>query len=202
MRSLSVVALLLMGWAAAGTPAAAAPASIENVKKGTYAFDPDHTQVGFDIMHMGLSTFFGRFGKVTGTANFDPDAPQASTIDAVIDMTDIDTHVAALDGILKRLFKADKFPTAQFRSTAIAATGANTGTVTGDLTIAGVTKSITLDVVFNGGRNSPIPFQPYRIGFDAKGTIKRSDFGLDNTIWSGLVSDEVGLRIEAEGELQ
>ncbi len=74
--------------------------------------------------------------------------------------------------------------------------------MTGNLTLAGVTKPVTLNVTFNGGRNPPIPFQPYRTGFDATGTIKRSDFGLDRAIWSGMVSDDVTLQIECELEKQ
>ncbi|MBV9061560.1 MAG: polyisoprenoid-binding protein, partial [Alphaproteobacteria bacterium] len=106
-----------------------------------------------------------------------------------------------LDQTLKSsVFHTDKFPTATFVSTQSTKTGPNTGTVTGNLTIAGVTKPVTLNVTFNGGRNSPFPLQPYRIGFDATGTVKRSDFGLTHVIWSGMVSDEVSLSIECELE--
>ena len=85
---------------------------------------------------------------------------------------------------------------------AAARTGDNTGTVTGDLTLAGITKPVTLNVTFKGARNPPIPFQPYRIGFDATATIHRADFGLTHAIWSGMVGDDVTLLIEMEGELQ
>ena len=116
-----------------------------------------------------------------------------------IDMNSISTPVEELTKTLKSsVFHADKFPTATFVSTRIVKTGANTGTVTGNLTLAGVTKPVTLNVTFNGGRNIPIPLQGYRIGFDATGTIKRSDFGLTNTIWSGFVSDEVNLIVNCE----
>ena len=84
------------------------------------------------------------------------------------------------------------------KTTEIKKTGDNTGTVTGNLTIAGVTKPETLAVTFNGGRGSGEAMQPYRIGFDATGTVKRSDFGLTGMIWSGFVADDVQLMIEAE----
>jgi polyisoprenoid-binding protein YceI len=170
--------------------------------KGDYKIDPRHTQVIFTIQHMGLSHFFGRFSNVTGTMPFDPDAVDKSTLNATIDISTISTHVPELDKELKDLFQADKFPTATFTSTQITKTGANTGTVTGNLTIAGVTKPVTLNVVFDGGRDSPFPFQPHRIGFDATATIKRSDFGLTHTMWSSVVSDDVALQIECEMERQ
>ena len=173
-----------------------------DAKKGTYKIDPHHTQIIFEIQHMGLSNFFGRFSKVSGQLQFDPAAPESSALSADVDMTAIDTHVSELDKELVDFFKADKFPTASFKATGITRTGDSTGTVAGDLTLAGVTKPVTLNVTFKGARNPPIPFQPYRIGFDATATIHRADFGLTNAIWSGMVGDDVTLLIEMEGELQ
>jgi polyisoprenoid-binding protein YceI len=173
-----------------------------DAKKGTYKIDPRHTQIIFEIQHMGLSNFFGRFSKVSGQLVFDPAAPESSALSADVDMTAIDTHVSELDKELVDFFKADKFPTASFKATGITRTGDNTGTVTGNLSLAGVTKPVTLNVTFKGARNPPIPFQPYRIGFDATATIHRADFGLTHAIWSGIVGDDVTLLIEMEGELQ
>jgi polyisoprenoid-binding protein YceI len=199
-RLLTLLAFSLI--AAAAIPASSpvfAQTSL-NVPAATYTIDPKHTQILFSIRHMGLSTFFGRFGHVTGSLNFDPAAPEKSTLTAQIDMTNIQTHVDALDKELSSFFHADKFPTATFLATRSVKTGTNTGTVEGNLTIAGVTKPVTLNVTFNGGRNSPFPLQPYRIGFDATTMVKRSDFGLTHTMWSGLVSDDVTLWIECELE--
>jgi polyisoprenoid-binding protein YceI len=169
--------------------------------KGVYKLDEQHTQILFAIKHIGLSTFYGRLGKVSGRLNFDQAKPENSTLNVVVDTTTIDTHVPELDSSLPNsLFQADKFPTATFVSTRVARTGDNTGTVTGNLTIAGVTKPVTLNVTFNGGRGAGEPLQPYRIGFDATATLKRSDFGLTHVIWDGFVSDEVTLMIEAEAE--
>ncbi len=193
-----VLCLAAAGLAAPLTPAYAQTSL--NVPAATYTIDPRHTQILFSIRHMGLSTFFGRFEKATGSLTFDPAMPDKSALSAQIDMTSIRTHVDALDKELVSFFHADKFPTATFVSTQSVKTGANTGTVTGNLTIAGVTKPVTLNVTFNGGRNSPFPLQPYRIGFDATTTIKRSDFDLTHSMWSGLVGDEVTLWIECELE--
>lgn len=194
----SIVAVCGVFCAQAAPPAAQTSLA---VPAATYTIDPRHAQIIFGIQHMGLSTFYGRFGHVTGTLTFDPEQPSKSTLNAQIDMTNLSTHVEALDKELSGgVFHADKFPTATFVSTGIVKSGANTGTVTGDLTIAGVTKPVTLNVTFNGGRNSPLPLQPYRIGFDASGIIKRSDFGLTKMMWSGMVADDVSLRIECELE--
>jgi polyisoprenoid-binding protein YceI len=196
------IASAIIGLAMLGSAGAFA-ADTENVPKGNYAIDASHAQVIFSITHMGLSTFYGRLGKVSGTLSFDVAAPEQSALDVTIDMTSIDTHVPKLDADLtSSFFNATKYPTATFKATKIVKTGDHTGTVTGDLTIKDVTKPVTLNVTFNGGRDSPIPFQPYRLGFDATATIKRSDFGLTNTFWSGFVSDEITLAIEAELELQ
>jgi polyisoprenoid-binding protein YceI len=192
----AVGCLILLGVAAP----AVAQTSL-TVPAATYTIDPKHTQIIFSLKHMGLSTFYGRFGRVTGSLVFDPAQPTKSTLTAEIDMTNIQTHVDALDKELSSsVFHADKFPTTTFVVTQSTKAGENTGTVTGNLTIDGVTKPVTLNVTFNGGRNSPFPMQPYRIGFDATTTVKRSDFGLTHMMWSGMVSDEISLMIECELE--
>jgi polyisoprenoid-binding protein YceI len=190
----------LLGMAAALAALVAARAlATPSAPTGTYQIDPDHTQVVFEIKHMGISTFYGRLGKATGMLNFDQAAPERGSLNVQIDMHTIDTHVPSLDSkLVSSVFQADKFPIATFVATKIEKTGDNAGSVAGDLTLAGVTKPVTLSVVFNGGRGSAEPLQPYRIGFDATATVKRSDFGLTHMIWSGFVSDEVQLLIEAE----
>lgn len=194
-----ILSLIVM---ASATVSATAETSLA-VPAATYKIDPRHTQIIFSIKHMGLSTFYGRFGNVNGSLVFDPASPEKSQLTVTIDMTNIQTHVDELDKELSgSVFHADKYPTATFTATQITRASDNTGTVTGNLTLAGVTKPVTLNVTFNGGRNPPIPFQPYRIGFDATGTIKRSDFGLTGMIWSGMVSDDVVLQIECEMEKQ
>ncbi|HUJ47858.1 MAG TPA: YceI family protein [Rhizomicrobium sp.] len=174
-----------------------------DVPAATYKVDPRHTQIIFAIQHMGLSTFYGRFGALSGSLTFDPKQPESSALSVTVDMTNIQTHVEELDRELtKNVFHADKFPTATFTATSITKASPTTGTVTGNLTLAGVTKPVTLNVTFDGGRDSPMPFQPYRIGFNATTSVKRSDFGLTGMMWSGLVGDDVSLMIECELEKQ
>jgi len=177
------------------TPALAA----STAPKGTYTLEPNHTQVVFAIKHMGISTFYGRFGKISGTLNFDPAKPEASVLNVQIDMHVVETHVPELDNTLSNsVFQSDKFPTATFTATKLQKTGDASGIVTGDLTIAGVTRPVSLNVTFNGGRGTGDATQPYRIGFDATASVKRSDFGLTQMMWSGFVGDDVQLMIEAE----
>lgn len=173
--------------------------SAQVAPKGPYALDPQHTQVLFEIKHMGISTSYGRIGTITGSLDFDQSAPEKGALNVQIDMHAIDTHVDEVDNALKEsVFQVGKFPTATFTATKIVKTGENTGAVTGNLSLVGVTKPVTLNVVFNGGHGTGEPLQPYRIGFDATATVKRSDFGLTHMIWSGFVSDDVQLLIEAE----
>jgi polyisoprenoid-binding protein YceI len=186
-------------WAAAIVILVFAPAqALPSAPKGTYALDPQHTQILFEIKHMGISTFFGRLANVSGNINFDQSAPEKSTLTVQVDMRTIDTHVPELDRTLKSIFQADTYPLASFSETRATRTGENTGVVAGNLTIANVSRPVNLNVTFNGGRGSGEPMQPYRVGFDATATLRRSDFGLTRMIWSGFVSDDVQLVIEAE----
>lgn len=203
MRLILATAIALLAtFGIADSPALAASAS---VPAGVYKLDPRHSQVVFGIRHMGISTFYGRFGKVSGLLNFDPAKPEQSTLNVQIETSAIDTHVPELDKELTaaNVFDSGKFPIAAFKVTGIERTGDKTGNITGTLTLRDITKPVTLSVTFNGGTPSPIPFKPYRIGFDATGTIKRSDFGLaERTIWSAMVGDSVTLTIEGEFERQ
>jgi len=199
MRNRLLTLLVFSLSAAAAASPVLAQTSL-NVPAANYAVYSNHTQVIFGIRHLGLSTFYGTFGHITGSLQFDPAQPEKSALNVQIDMNDIVTPVDELNTGLKSFFQTAKYPTATFVSTKIVKTGANTGTVDGNLTLAGVTKPVSLNVTFNGGRDVPIPLQPYRIGFDARGTIKRSDFGLTRVIWSGFVSDEVNLMINCEME--
>ena len=94
------------------------------------------------------------------------------------------------------VFNASAFPTATFKSTSVTRTGPNTGTITGDLTLHGVTKPVTLDVTFGGVTADPF-LDADDIGFQATATVKRTDFGITGMVWEGIVGDEVKLTIEA-----
>jgi polyisoprenoid-binding protein YceI len=151
---------------------------------------------------MMVSHVRGEFTKTTGTISFDPDNPGASSVEASIDATSIHTRDAQRDGHLKSadFLDVEKFPTITFKSTGVKPSG-NGGEVTGDLTIHGVTKSVTLEV------EGPVPeikdpWGLHRIGGSATAKINRKDFGLtwNSALETGgvLVGDEIKISIEFE----
>ncbi len=195
-RILAVLALLL----GSVTAALAQDISTDPAKapSGTYALETRHSQVLFAIPHLGLTDFWGRFDGVSGSLNFNDAALEKSTVTIAIDMTSVDTPSQRLNSELSgpNVFDAAANPAATFQSTGITRTGPNSGTITGKLTLHGVTRPVTLNVTFNGGRDSPMG-QGYDLGFSATATIKRTDFGITGMPWEPMVGDEVKLTIEA-----
>ena len=183
---------------AADMPAPPAPSTdLTNIPKGDYKLDPDHANVVFQISHLGYSTFIGRFDKITGDLNFNSAKPEKSKLKVTVDAGSIDTKVAALDEHLKKadFFDTAKYPEITFKSTKVEKLSDSTGRVTGDLTLHGVTKPVTLDVTFHGGGANPM-MKKVILGFGAVTKIKRSDFGISQYV--PMVGDEVTLIIEAE----
>ena len=195
--------------AQAPKPAAAVAQAPADAPAGVYFMDLSHASVNFRLSHLGLSNYTARFTKADAQLSFDPAKPEAQSVTAMIDAGSLQTNypdTAKLDFdslIEKEFLAAAQFPTISFKSTKVALTGPKTATITGDLTLHGVTRPVTLQAAFNGGYK-PNSFDPMgaRIGFSAKGTFKRSDFG----IAYGLpapgttmgVGDEVDVAIEAE----
>jgi polyisoprenoid-binding protein YceI len=162
-----------------------------------YTFDKSHTYIGFEISHMGLSTTFGSFGDFDGTLLIDEQAPQNSKVDVTINAASIDTGHEARDNHLRGadFFNAEKFPTMTFTATKIEKAGEGMVRMTGDLTLLGVTKPILLDVKLN--KKGPHPRSGKMMaGFDARGVLKRSDFGMSKGV--PMVGDEVALTISTE----
>ncbi len=168
------------------------------VQSGNYMSEPNHTRIVWSVKHNGFSTFLAILPQFDAKLGLDAKDVSKSTLDVTIPMGAITTGVPAaeFEGQLKgeRYFNIAKFPNATFHATKIEKTGANKANVTGDLSFLGVTKPATLMVTFNQAGEGPAP--GYKVGFDASGTIKRSDWGL-TTLAPG-VSDEVNLMIEAE----
>lgn len=171
----------------------------QSAPKGRYEIDSRHSVVIFCIAHYdGVSNYCGWFTKVSGTLHFAEAQPTKSTVEAKIDVASAQTRSKELDDRLRdELFEASKFPTAVFESTAAKTTGPNQGEVTGNLTLHGTTKPVTLNVRFNGGKANPLG-GGYVIGFSGEGKIKLSDFALPSVAWRTFIGDEVTLRIEAE----
>jgi polyisoprenoid-binding protein YceI len=165
---------------------------------GAYTLETRHSLVVFAIPHLGITDYYGRFDKLSGNLNFNSGEPEKSSVGVAIDMSSIDTPSHELMGELMGagVFDAAKFPTATFKSTSVARTGPNTGTITGDLTLHGVTKQVTLEATFGGVTTDPFSGAD-DIGFHATATIKRADFGITGMVWDRIVGDEVKLTIEA-----
>jgi polyisoprenoid-binding protein YceI len=163
-----------------------------------YALDPMHTFVVFKVTHLGYIHVVGWFTAVAGELTFDPADVTKSTLNVTIKTASIDTHFPQRN---KDLMSPDflnvaEFPEMTFKSTSVQKTGDKTGKVTGELTLLGVTKPVTMDVTFN--KIAPNPFNNNKptAGFEAHTVIKRSDFGMKAAIPS--VGDEVDISIDAE----
>ena len=169
------------------------------VQAGTFTVEPAHTRVLFAVSHMGFSTWYGEFTNASGTLTLDPKAIEKSTFDIRVPVNTISTTNAKLDGELKdaQWLNAEAHPEVHFASKKVERTGDKTAKVTGELTLNGVTKPVTLDVTFNGAGTNPMD-KKYTVGFEAKGKIKRSDFGVKTYI--PLIGDEVTLIISAAFE--
>ena len=117
------------------------------VRGETYKFDPTHSKIAFQLRHL-LGTARGEFHKFSGTIDFDREHPDRSTVTAIIQVASIDTKIAKRDQHLRSadFFDASKFPEITFRSRAVKRTGADSGDITGDLTMHGVTRPMTLHV--------------------------------------------------------
>ncbi|MBK6703617.1 MAG: YceI family protein [Hyphomonadaceae bacterium] len=198
---------------AACNPPAETPATTEtpalevNAPTGEYTLDPNHSTVTVRAQHFGLAHYTLRFNKVAGTLNFNAETPTQSTIQATVDVTSLDTPYTGdrdFDSELQNSswLDAATSPTATFTSTSVESTGANTARVTGDLTLRGQTHPITLDVTYDGSHSPhPLGMQVSSIGFSARGTFQRSQFGINELIpraGNDGVSDQVELVIEAE----
>ena len=184
MRTLIALATLAFATAASAQPL-------------SYAFDKVHTQVHASVNHMGLSNSTARFHVKDGTISFDTADWSTAKVDVILDVAGIDLgdatwqeHVSA-----DKWFNVAAFPEARFVSTKVEKTGDKTMTVSGDLTLKGVTLPVTLQATLNQAGPHPMSKKP-ALGISANGSIKRSDFGISEYL--GPVSDEVQIRIELE----
>lgn len=168
---------------------------------GTWKFDPMHTQVEFSAKHLGMMTVRGHFAEVIATGQLYPDQPERSSFDVTINTASIRTHNEQRDNDLRAstFLEVQKYPTITFKSTKIEQKSADRGTITGDLTIKGVTHPVTLNVVKYGEFNDPR--MGHRIGYAAETRINRKDFGMEfDAMLDGkfIVSHEIQINIEGE----
>ncbi|MEU6368111.1 YceI family protein [Streptomyces sp. NPDC046931] len=164
---------------------------------GTYTVDPSHTTIGFVARHAMVTNVKGAFQDFEGTLNLDGSDPSKSEASIDVKMDSIDTGSADRDNHLKSadFFTIDEHPTMTFRSTGVQALGGEEFRITGDLTILGTTKPITIDLEFNGAAKDP--FGNERVGFEGKAELLRSEWGLtwNAALETGgvLISDKIKL---------
>ncbi len=166
---------------------------------GTYQFDKKgaHQFVMFKISHLGYSWLYGRFNDFNGTFTVDANNPENSKVEATIQTASVDSNHAERDKHLRSddFLDVDKYPTATFKSTSIEQTGDDTAKITGDFTLHGVTKPVTLDAKMIGYGDDP--WGGYRMGLEASTSLKLSDFGITKDL--GPASETVEIIISVEG---
>ena len=166
-----------------------------------WTFDPMHTQVEFSAKHLGMMTVRGHFAEVTATGDLYPDQPERSKVDVSINTASIRTHNEQRDNDLRSSYflEIEKYPTITFKSTKIETKGKDKGILTGDLTIKGVTKPVTLNVVKYGEFNDPS--MGHRIAYAAETKINRQDINMKfDAMLDGkfVVSHDIQINIEGE----
>ncbi len=169
----------------------------QEMPSGLYTLDPRHTSVIFKINHLGFSHFTGRFDKVEGNYDFQADTPEQSVLDVTIYPYSVDTNDQELDDALRseNWFSALKYPKATFHAIHIERVSENTAKITGDFTLLGETHTLVLDATLVGAGKEPF-LGTEVMGFNAVGTFKRSNYGMNNL--EPFIGDEVTLEIDSE----
>ena len=162
-----------------------------------WQLDDSHTRVGFSVNHLGFSTTMGHFNDVKGVVNYDVKAPSKTNMSFTIATDSIDTNWDARDEHLKKaeFFNVAKYPTMTFKSTSVKFINPQQAKVTGDFTMLGQTKPLTLDVTLNKIANSPLTKEPV-IGFRATGNIDRAAYGM--TAFADGITTDVPIQIDGE----
>lgn len=164
-----------------------------------YTIDPTHTHILFMIDHLGFSKMIGLFTDFSGNISFDPNNVTASQLHVTINTSSLDTQNAQRNKDLKGAdwFNVTEFPTMTFVGRNYVKKDDHSGTITGDLTLLGVTRPVTLNVVLNKVGKNPLD-KKEEVGFSARGMLKRSDFGMKTFL--PAIGDDVQLIIEVEAK--
>jgi len=170
--------------------------------KTTWKIDPAHSHIEFAVRHLMISTVKGRFGAVEGTVQLDETDPSAAGVDVRIDAASIDTREPQRDAHLRSadFFDVETYPHITFQANRPISRKGNGFTLVGDLTMHGVTKEVSLDVIDEGRGKDP--WGGERLGFSAATNVKRSDFGLtwNQALETGgvLVGDDIKITLDLE----
>lgn len=166
-----------------------------------FVLDPEHLYITFHISHLGFADLAGMFLEADGNFTYDEAAKELKQATITVQTDSVFTNHDERDGHLKSadFLNTGEFPEMTFVATKAEKMSDTEGKVTGDLTLLGVTKPITLDVTFNKAGNYPFGDGHYALGFDAEGSFKRSEFGMTYGVDGDIVGDEIKLVIGAEG---
>jgi len=176
--------------------------TVQETLTGDYTLDVAHTRIGFSARHAMVSKVRGQFDEFGGSVHLDAENPANSQVEITIKAASIDTRNADRDAHLRSndFFAMEEYPEITFRSTHVEQANENKYYVTGDLTIRGVTKPVTVNFELNGGTVDP--WGNFRVGFDGQATINRKDWGVN---WNAaleaggvMVSEKVNLEFEVE----
>ncbi len=179
-----------------------ATSTTQETLTGDYTLDLAHTRIGFSARHAMVTKVRGQFNEFNGSVSLDAENPANSKVEITIKAASIDTRNADRDAHLRSndFLAMEEFPEITFRSTHVAQTSDSNYDVTGDLTIRGVSRPVTVNFEFNGGTQDP--WGNFRVGFEGQATINRKDFGVN---WNAaleaggvMVSDKVNLEFEVE----
>ena len=189
----------LLGLGACGYLVPAGHQSVEptELRAGAFRLDPEHAVLLWKVDHLGFSTFVGRFDRLSGVLDFDPERPTAAALEVLVETSSVSTHLPELTAILRTAswLDTERFPEARFLGRAIKVTGPTTGIVQGELTLKGVTRPVSLDVTFNGGAPNLLTGRD-TLGFAASAVIDRSAFGISTL--APAIGREVTLEIHVE----
>lgn len=165
-----------------------------------YELDPEHTTVAFLVTHLGFAATLGRFVEVEGQFTYDPDTQDLGDLSVTVATSSIASDNAARDGHLRSgdFLSVEEFPVMTFNAKEGSPASETSGRVTGELTLLGTTLPLTLDVTLNKSGVYPFGHGRSVLGISARGTVKRSDFGMMYGVAGDIVGDEVQLIIETE----
>lgn len=176
-----------------------AAASLSSAQAASYVLEKPHTQILFFVNHLGFSTSSGRFLEFSGNFDFTEGDWTDASAEVEIQTASIEMNDAKWNDHMKNedFFAVEEFPNMSFKSTKVEAVDDKNAKLHGELTILGVTKPVVLDVSLNRVGNHPFKAEQTRAGFEARTTIKRSDYGMKYGL--PMVGDEVEIRISVEG---
>ncbi len=186
---------------AAALPLSDASRNPADAPAGAYTLDARHASVVWRIRHLGLGLYTARFDTIAGSLNFDPQNPANSSINVTIAANSVSTGLLnregqrAFDGEIASALGATANPNITFVSRSIQVTGPTTGLITGDLTLNGQTRPVTLEANFHGGRYVQLR-QKHHLAFSGRTIIRRSEWGVTN--WALFTGDEVEILVDAE----